>query len=97
MLVNMGVYKNVEDLTDKEIISEYNKLKKQSSKLQKKIKTGNKFKDGFARIVSGQTDRSSINSNTEDNNEEEKQPDSLKANVSGSKKIFLQRDSMASS
>jgi hypothetical protein len=33
VLVNLGVYKNVEDLTDKEIISEYNKLKKQSNKL----------------------------------------------------------------
>ena len=28
LLVSLGVYKNVEDLTDKEIISEYNKLKK---------------------------------------------------------------------
>jgi len=28
ILVKLGVYKNVEDLTDKEIISEYNKLKK---------------------------------------------------------------------
>jgi len=28
LLVTLGVYKNVEDLTDKEIISEYNKLKK---------------------------------------------------------------------
>lgn len=37
LLVSLGVYKNVEDLTDKEIISEYNKLKKQSNKLQKKI------------------------------------------------------------
>jgi len=33
ILVKLGVYKNVEDLTDKEIISEYNKLKKQSNKL----------------------------------------------------------------
>jgi hypothetical protein len=37
LLVSLGIYKNVEDLTDKEIISEYNKLKKQSNKLQKKI------------------------------------------------------------
>lgn len=38
ILVKMGVYKNVEDLTDKEIISEYNKLKKQSNKLQSRLK-----------------------------------------------------------
>jgi hypothetical protein len=42
VLVNLGVYKNVEDLTDKEIISEYNKLKKQSNKLQKKINSKKK-------------------------------------------------------
>jgi hypothetical protein len=28
LLVSIGIYKNVEDLTDKEIISEYSKLKK---------------------------------------------------------------------
>ena len=38
ILVKLGVYKNVEDLTDKEIISEYNKLKKQSNKLQNRLK-----------------------------------------------------------
>jgi hypothetical protein len=32
-LVQLGVYKNVEELTDKEIITEYEKLKKQSLKL----------------------------------------------------------------
>jgi len=38
ILVKLGVYKNVEELTDKEIISEYNKLKKQSAKLQNRLK-----------------------------------------------------------
>ena len=37
VLVNLGVYRNVENLTDKEMISEYEKLKKQSRKLQKRI------------------------------------------------------------
>lgn len=92
------MYKNVEDLTDKEIISEYNKLKKQSSKLQKKIKTGNKVKGGFVRVVSGQTDRSSINSNTEDNQEEDRQQDSMKgANGGNSKMMYLNRDSLLGS
>ncbi len=52
VLVKLGVYKNVEDLTDKEIISEYNKLKKQSNKLQKKInskKKANNNNNGDAR------------------------------------------------
>jgi HD superfamily phosphohydrolase len=37
-LVRLGVYKNVENLTDKEMFSEYDKLKKQSLKLQKRIR-----------------------------------------------------------
>ncbi len=37
ILVILGVYKNVEDLTDKEILGEYNKLKKQSNKLQRRL------------------------------------------------------------
>ena len=32
-LVKLGVYKNVENLTDKEMFSEYDKLKQQSLKL----------------------------------------------------------------
>lgn len=73
MLVNLGVYKNVEDLTDKEIISEYNKLKKQSNKLQKKINTNKVRGDGSShdvRMVSGMTDRSSINTNNDESVDE---------------------------
>jgi hypothetical protein len=73
VLVNLGVYKNVEDLTDKEIISEYNKLKKQSNKLQKKINTNKIRGEGSShdvRMVSGQTDRSSINTNNDESVDE---------------------------
>ena len=38
VLLSLGVYKNVENLTDKEMISEYEKLKKQSLKLQRRIR-----------------------------------------------------------
>lgn len=38
ILVGLGVYKNVENMSDKEMFSEYDKLKKQSLKLQKRIK-----------------------------------------------------------
>ena len=42
VLVKLGVYKNVENMTDKEMFSEYDKLKKQSMKLQKRIRKANK-------------------------------------------------------
>jgi hypothetical protein len=45
VLVNLGVYRNVENLTDKEMISEYEKLKKQSRKLQKRIKKQQKIRN----------------------------------------------------
>ena len=97
VLVNLGVYKNVEDLTDKEIISEYNKLKKQSNKLQKKI-SNNKVRGGDGgnshdvRMVSGQTDRSSVNTNNEESVDEQKE-DSLKGATKGVK-MYLNRDSL---
>ena len=62
ILVEMGVYKNVEDLTDKEIISEYNKLKKQSSKLQTRLKHSDSditMTKRQIRMVSGATNRTS--------------------------------------
>lgn len=67
LLVSIGIYKNVEDLTDKEIISEYSKLKKQSNKLQKKIMkhgglNGDRTKNSNVRFFS--TDRSSANNDT---------------------------------
>jgi predicted nucleic acid-binding protein len=61
VLVKLGVYKNVEDLTDKEIISEYNKLKKQSNKLQNRLKredNGVSVDRRKIRMVSGATNRS---------------------------------------
>jgi len=38
VLVELGVYKNVELMSDKEMFSEYEKLKKQSMKLQKRVR-----------------------------------------------------------
>lgn len=38
VLVDLGVYKNVELMSDKEMFSEYEKLKKQSTKLQKRLR-----------------------------------------------------------
>lgn len=42
ILIKLGVCKNVENMTDKEMFSEYDKLKKQSVKLQKRIRKANK-------------------------------------------------------
>jgi len=36
--VGLGVYKNVEKMTDREMIEEYDKLKKQSRKMQKRLR-----------------------------------------------------------
>ena len=88
MLVNLGVYKNVEDLTDKEIISEYNKLKKQSNKLQKKINTTKIRGEGTGhevRMVSGMTDRSSINSNNDASVDEQKDDSLIEGASKGGK------------
>ena len=66
ILVKMGVYKNVEDLTDKEIISEYNKLKKQSNKLQSRLKHSDSditMTKRQIRMVSGATNRTSAGGN----------------------------------
>ena len=38
VLVKLGVYKNVENMSDKEMFQEYDKLKKQSLKLQKRLR-----------------------------------------------------------
>ena len=73
ILVKLGVYKNVEDLTDKEIISEYNKLKKQSLKLQNRLKKASsdnsmdaKKAKKAVRLMSGATDRQSDKQDTQD-------------------------------
>ena len=41
ILIKLGVCKNVENMTDKEMFSEYDKLKKQSVKLQKRLRKAN--------------------------------------------------------
>lgn len=50
VLVELGVYKNVELMSDKEMFSEYEKLKKQSMKLQKRVRRAKRQarKDGSA-------------------------------------------------
>jgi hypothetical protein len=70
ILVQLGVYKNVEDLTDKEIISEYNKLKKQSNKLQNRLKRSDAdvtMTMKKIRMVSGATNRSSAGQGDDSN------------------------------
>lgn len=38
VLVSLGIYKNVENMTDREMIAEYEKLKKQSRKMQRRLR-----------------------------------------------------------
>jgi hypothetical protein len=73
ILVKLGVYKNVEDLTDKEIISEYNKLKKQSNKLQNRLRQSEgdvHVARKKIRMVSGATNRSSKQETDSGNNKD---------------------------
>jgi hypothetical protein len=78
VLVALGVYKNVEHLTDKEMISEYEKLKKQSLKLQRRIRRQ-------ARQKKNNTATSSIlTTGNEDNDDSSSRALSLDESVRGS-------------
>ena len=60
VLVNIGIYKNVELMSDKEMFSEYEKLKKQSNKLQKRLRKAKKKKGGAGRTTKGNMERISV-------------------------------------
>jgi len=66
VLVKLGVYKNVENLTDKEMFSEYDKLKKQSLKLQKRLRKQNRNRERQARQDTQEDFESDIISDADD-------------------------------
>ena len=76
VLVALGVYKNVENMTDKEMIDEYEKLKKQSRKMQKRIERQKQGKNTGARssYTSIDSDADTLQMLTEDS---ASRPDSL--------------------
>jgi hypothetical protein len=69
VLVALGVYKNVENMTDREMLEEYDKLKKQSRKMQKRLrrqqnKIDKKNRDPRLSTASNESDAPSEESKT---------------------------------
>lgn len=54
--MGLGVYKNVENMTDREMIEEYDKLKKQSRKMQKRLRRQKAAKDARLSTASNESD-----------------------------------------
>lgn len=73
VLVKLGVYKNVENMSDKEMFSEYDKLKKQSLKLQKRMRKAERNRGGRKKKTSSSSNSDMRLSLNQDDNESDTQ------------------------